>query len=639
MILCRALGPVEVSIEGGGAPAELLWRKHLALLIYLARSPKKARTREHLIGLLWNEKPEAAARHSLNEALGCIRRAAGEGAVDSDGGQIRLAPGAVELDTDRLEVLSSAHDWKGAAGLIAGEFLEGFGVPGASDFEDWLAAERALWRQRSVSVLVGYADDRLARGELGTAAEAATRALALDPGSDNAVCALMRSLALAGDRSGALTRYDSFALSLEASLSTKPDTETRALADRLRRERGWHRAGPGTTEHAVESRRTPLIGRERELARILEAWRGCRTDRHAACVVVLAEAGLGKTRLAEEVLSRARLEGAAVAAVRGVEADAGEPWSGVVGLARGGLLEAGGIPAAAPESLTALATRIPEWAERFAAAVRGIEALPLGRAFRDILRAASEEQPVLLVLDDAQWLDRDSLLAVGAALRDLAAAPFFVVMATTPTPPRDELDDLRTRLGRDLPGAAVELGPFSSEHLRALCRWALPSYSDSEIDRLARRVATDSAGLPLLAVELLHAVRLGLDFRDSPGAWPEPFRTLDQSLPGALPDAVVAAIRINFRRLSANAQRALIAVALVGGRVSAEVIGRGSSLSGKDLLSALDELEWSRWLTAEGRGYSFIARIMGDVVGRDMVTSGQRARILEAVRGEQQTGG
>jgi DNA-binding SARP family transcriptional activator len=638
MILCRTLGPVEVSVQGESAPAELLWRKHLALLIYLARSPKKARTREHLIGLFWNDKPEAAARHSLNEALRLIRRAVGDGAVETDGGQIRLSPEAVQLDTDQLEALSAARDWDGAAALIAGEFLEGFAVPDASDFEDWLAADRAMWRQRSVSVLNQYAEGLLTRGDLGTAAEAATRALMLDPGSDTAVRALMRSLALAGDRSSALTRYESFAKGLESSLHSQPDTETRALADRIRRERVWHRAGPSATREAAESRRAPLIGRERELALILNAWSSCRTERRAACAVVLGEAGLGKTRLAEEALSRARLEGAAVATVRGVEADATEPWSGVSGLARGGLLEAGGIPAAPPEALAAFVAGIPEWAERFAA-VRGVEPLPIGRAFREMLRAAGGEQPILLVLDDAQWLDRDSLLAVGAALRDLAASPLYVVITATPSPPREELDNLRSRLGRDLPGAAVNLSPFSTEHLRALCRWAFPVYSDGEIDRLVRRIATDSAGLPLLAFELVHAVRLGLDLRESPGAWPEPLRTLDQSLPGDLPDAVVAAIRINFRRLSGNAQRALTAAAVVGGRMPAELIGRGAGLAGDDLLAALDELEWSRWLTAEGRGYTFIARIMGEVVGRDMLTSGQRARILEALRGESHADG
>src|ERR1700704_4818830 len=61
VILCRTMGPVELSVDGGPAPPELLWRKHLALLVYLARSPR-GRTREHLVGLLWPEKPERDAR-------------------------------------------------------------------------------------------------------------------------------------------------------------------------------------------------------------------------------------------------------------------------------------------------------------------------------------------------------------------------------------------------------------------------------------------------------------------------------------------------------------------------------------------------------------------------------------------------
>jgi hypothetical protein len=77
-------------------------------------------------------------------------------------------------------------------------------------------------------------------------------------------------------------------------------------------------------------------------------------------------------------------------------------------------------------------------------------------------------------------------------------------------------------------------------------------------------VATDSAGLPLLAVELLRAVALGLDLGTIAGAWPEPLRTLDQSLPGDLPDAVVAAIRVAFRRLSPEAQRVLVSAAVLG---------------------------------------------------------------------------
>ncbi len=72
MISLKTLGPLEVRVDGHEAPRELLWRKNLALLIYLARSPDRRRTREHLVGVFWGDKPDSSARHSLNEALRVI---------------------------------------------------------------------------------------------------------------------------------------------------------------------------------------------------------------------------------------------------------------------------------------------------------------------------------------------------------------------------------------------------------------------------------------------------------------------------------------------------------------------------------------------------------------------------------------
>jgi hypothetical protein len=158
----------------------------------------------------------------------------------------------------------------------------------------------------------------------------------------------------------------------------------------------------------------------------------------------------------------------------------------------------------------------------------------------------------------------------------------------------------------------------------------LPGYEPVAIDRVTRRVATDSAGMPLLAVELLRAVALGLDFGTIKEAWPEPLHTLDQTLPGELPDAVVAAIRIGFRRLSPAAQRVLAAASVLGDLVPAPVLERAVSLGPDETAIALDELEWHRWLVAEPRGYSFVARIVRRVVERDMVTPGQRHRVLGA---------
>jgi DNA-binding SARP family transcriptional activator len=632
MISCQTLGPVGLSVDGGPAPPELLWRKHLALLVYLARSPR-GRTREHLVGLLWPEKPEAAARHSLNEAIRVLRRYLGESNVDTSAGQVRLGPEAVRLDVDRLEELAGAGEWEAAARLIAGEFLEGFAIAGASEFEDWLATERAAVRHRSVDVLVHYADGLLRAGLASEAVAVAVRALGLDPGSEHALRVTMRSLVLAGDRAGALARYDTFSDRLKREMGTSPDAETQALADRVRHERSVRpvlAASPG--EQSESEPRLPLVGREVELTRLVDAASAAWRERQACGLVLEGESGSGKTRLAEELLGRLRLDGLAVAAVRAVEADVEEEWSGVLALARSGLLLARGVGAAPPRALAAFSDAIPEWADRFPHLSPDGAPLSFGRALSEILRAATDEQPVALAVDDAQWLDRASLLALLAALRDLASAPLILLLSTDGHPPRVELDELRVRLGRDIPGLSLRLGPLDSADLRALTRRVLPGFTEVEIERVVRRVATDSAGVPLLVVELLRAVALGLDLRGSAGAWPEPYQTLDQTLPGDLPDAVVAAIKVGFRRLSPAAQRALTAAAVLADRVPLALLARVLGSSEKEVAAALDELEWHRWLVYDPRGYTFVARIVRQVVARDMLTPGQRQRVLEAAR-------
>jgi DNA-binding SARP family transcriptional activator len=85
VIDCALLGSVQVTMDGGPAPRALQWKKHLALLAYLACAPRRTRSRQHLIGLLWGDRDEARARHSLNEAARVLRRALGEDAVIGTG--------------------------------------------------------------------------------------------------------------------------------------------------------------------------------------------------------------------------------------------------------------------------------------------------------------------------------------------------------------------------------------------------------------------------------------------------------------------------------------------------------------------------------------------------------------------------
>lgn len=625
-IRARTLGVLELAADEGEVPPELHWRKNSALLVYLALSPHRTRTREHLCGLLWPDKPDRAARHSLNEALRTIRRSLGEGGLESDARQVRLSPDAVALDVEELEAALKEEAWDRAASLVGGTFLEGFGVPDASPFEDWLLAQREAWSTRSVHALTACADAQLAVGRVREAAELAARSRSLDPFSDLAAQVAVRAAALAGDRGEALAKFEAFARRLRDELGAEPAPETQRLADRVRRERTW-RLPPALESAAGAAHRIEFLGREREMRRLVEGWSRSRTGARAGLMLVEGEGGVGKTRLLEEIAGRARLDGATVAGIRAVPADREIEWSGLLGLCRGGMAEAPGVWETPPEALAALCAALPEWKERFGEAVGGAEPCPLPRAFSDLLRAATTDQPVLLFVDDAQWLDSASWGSLRLLLRDLERRP-LVLVAAADAGGKPVFDELASTLGPESDPVRVEVRRWDHDTCEELVATALPGYETDRRPRLARRILADSAGLPLLAVELAHAVRDGMELGDGEtgSVWLHTNRTLDDTLPGELPDAVRAAVRVRFRRLSAGARTLLAVASLAGERFDPSQVAERAGLSPRERDAALDELEWHRWLQAEPRGYSFVARIVRDIVSQDLLTPGQRRR-------------
>src|SRR5262245_60125689 len=210
MIRIQTLGTLDVSVNGAAAPPELLWKKNIALLLYLTRAPKRRCTREQIIGLLWPDKDDAAARQSVREAIRMVRHYVGEDRLTAAGDVIQLLDGAVDLDVDALERLVRQRAWSDATPLIQGRFLEGFKITDASGFEDWLQIERSHWNGRSLDALLGHAEERLHAGDELGAAEPIRKAQSIDPLSQRALRAALRRLANVGDTSGALSLFDAF---------------------------------------------------------------------------------------------------------------------------------------------------------------------------------------------------------------------------------------------------------------------------------------------------------------------------------------------------------------------------------------------------------------------------------------------
>ena len=630
MITLRTLGAVEIRVDDSDPPRELLWRKNVALLLYLARSPGHRRSREHLVGLLWGDKPDSAARHSLNEAMRVLRRMGDECLLDSVGDQVVLDDGTISLDVAELERRVAEQRWADAVELVRGSWMEGFAVPDCSSFEDWLSAERLHWNGVAISAMQAHGSTLLGRGDEAGAQGMARRALALDPFSDGAIRLLMEAAALRGERASALSIYEEFTRRLESELGIEPEPDTAALAGRVQQERTWKLPEEIPPED-VWARRVPLVGRERELETMVSSVRSSMTERQPAVIVCRGESGSGKTRLAEEVIARARLEGAAVASFRAVESDGSTDWSALLGLAAGGLLATEGAAVATPEALATLLAQTGWQDPALRDHAVGATPRPLPKAFTELALAAAELRPIVLWIDNAEHLDSATARALSGMLRDLSGEPCTLLLTLQGYPPQPQLDELRSRIGRDLSGAALKLEPFGSEGIEELTRMMIPDLDPSGVERLARRISVDSAGLPLFAVDLLNGVRLGLEIDQQP-TWPQPFRTMDQTYPGDLPDTVTAAIRIGFRRLSEPAQRVLSAASVLGERFESSQLVSATGLEAAAVTSALDELEWNRWATADAFGYSFVARIVRDVIARDMLTPGQRLRIQEAAQ-------
>lgn len=620
LIDLRVLGPVHVLVEGAPAPSELLWKKHLALLIYLALAERPV-SREHLVGLLWADKPDAAARHSLNEALRVLRRVMGAENIVGTGGQLTLTAGAVTLDTARFVEAETAGRWEEAAGLVVGPFLEGFGVSDASGFEDWLTAERARWSHRSATALTHHAQDLYRVGRLTEAIEVGTRALHISPHADAALGTVMRSLAVSGNRAAAIELHDRHSSAMREFLGSSPGRDIETLLARIRED---HLAHPAPATSTASPVALPLVGRTALLERLSTLGARIGRETHCGIGMVLGDEGCGKTRLLAEVASRLRLDGWTVLDTSAVPGDQTGAWGTFLALARRAATIPG-VGGAHPEAIRAFVERFDVWSEHY----RGIGAgssMAIEPALRDVLSASLEESPMVVVLDDAHWMDSESLRAISLWFREFAGRPLLCLLSATTSLVTEDIDYLRSRVGRDMEGEVVTLGPLSSADLGELVRIQLPKWSPVEVERLVRRLATDSAGIPLLATLLLSAVREGL--QPEGGAWPAPMQTLDQSLPMDLPDGVVAALRVRFHRLEADSRTLLGILGVVEGRLEEAEAADLTEWPLDRVHATFDALERSGWITGDTRGYAIAGRIVREVIGRDMVTPGQRRRIL-----------
>src|SRR2546421_7718226 len=490
----NVLGPPQVYHDGSRLTFAL--RKAEALLLYLAVEGGM-HPRSKLAALLWPDSEPHAARTALRNALTLLRSllatpdasASPHSHLLAEQDLLGLDPQApFELDLDvvqqayhqaqRLSTFPSQEPRAAlvtrvqqALALVRGPFLGGFWLREETGFDEWVQQQQQQWQVRLPLLLDRLSSWQEVGGELEPARVTLTRWLALDPLSEEACRRLMRVDLALGDPGAAGRVYATLRARLAEDLRVKPSAETLALAEQIRASTAARSGSSPARPAAVEGGPpgelvAPLVGRAGAFRQLVESFQQARGGQ-AQVVLVVGEAGIGKTRLASEWLSWARAQGAQVLSGQAFELGGRLPYQPLVEALRE-RLEAENAPEDLLEDLwlTELARLLPELRVRY-------PDLPLptqdeltakGRLFEAVARlfeALAQRAPLVLLLDDLQWVDEaslDLLRYLGHAWREHGSR--VLLLGTVRREGLEPKSQLVTYLGRDLTVSQVPLQPL-----------------------------------------------------------------------------------------------------------------------------------------------------------------------------------
>src|SRR6266699_2096825 len=659
LLRLNVLGPPEVFHDGSRLTFAL--RKAQALLLYLAVEGGMHQRRK-LDAFLWPDSEPHEARAALRNAIALLRRLLGDPETSPSQHThllnlhdlLSLDPHApVELDLDVV-----LHAWKEAhklsmvpseeqhaalvtlvqraLALVRGPFLDGFWLGEDAPFDAWREQQQRQWQVRLLLLLDRLSFWQEAAGEFEPARATLTRWVALDPLAEEACRRLMRISLARGDAAAALQVYASLQAHLAEALQITPSPETVALAEHSRTLAGRRSATVRST--TAESRPpselvAPLLGRSAAFRQLVGRFQQARAGQPQA-VLVIGEAGIGKTRLASECVAWSRAQGAEVLRGHAFEMGGRLPYQPLVDALRE-RLEAENAPEDLLEDvwLAALVRLLPELRVRYPdlPAPTEDELTAKGRLFEAVARlldALCQRAPLLLLVDDLQWADEaslDLLRYLGHSWKEHGNR--VLILGTVRSEELELNPQLSARLlnlERELPVTQVSLQPLSqaetlqliealvgeSEHGTVRSSSAGPGAPTSHVREtplvmLADFLFAQTRGQPLyllVTLKLLRERELLVSPLEADGTWRlEPTVGIaaaiaqERSRRELLPPSVRTLIQARLAKLTQPSRQLVMVSAVLGTQATAQhlwqVAELGSLSSGQGTHAGVEALE------------------------------------------------
>jgi DNA-binding SARP family transcriptional activator/predicted ATPase len=597
---------------------ELGSRKSRTLLKLLAVERPGLVPVDRIIDVLWAGHSPAAAEQNVASLVSRLRGVLGPGVVLGGRPGYRLAgPPEVGVDLDTAGRYCGQAERKLAASpaiaLAAAEQAIGLLSAGTAlaeeQYSSWVDPARDELRELLRRARLAAAEASLAAGEASAAVRHAEAATVADPLDETAHRWYMSACAAAGEPAKALVAYAALRERLAEELGADPAPETQELHVALLR------SGPSQPPHRspVPTRRAAatrpaLAGREAETAALRQAW-GRAVAGDPGLVMVIGEAGIGKTALAEDLAAEAAETGATVLRTRCYEAESSLFLQPIVEAM---------APAAARMTATALRELLGEHGPAAAALLPEVAALlgppPSWRGSPDMERRRSfqaaaafllglaERAPVLLVVDDLQYAGQSTVEFVHYLGRHMSGARLLAMVTV-----RAEHDH---RIGDALAPVAsrVEVGPLGPAAVGQLARAAGHG-------AMAGPISERTRGHTLFVVEVLRALTAGdagpaqaahgAQAIAAPGA---------QGVQTVLPESLLSAVQARVRQAGAATESLLRAASVLGAVIDPLTLGELLDLTPATSLEQCEQALQGRLLVVSGRDYEFANDLIREVM-------------------------
>src|SRR2546427_7809229 len=495
-----------------------------SLLAYLVLHRDAPQQRQHLAFLFWPDTTEAQARNNLRQLLHQLRQAfpAMEHFLSADTHMMHWHPVTpFHLDVAEFEQALTLADaatrrndqralraaLEQADNLYRGELLPGC-------YDEWILPERERLRQRHVQALEQLLRLFEGRGDTVTAIRYAQRLLGLNPLSEDLYRRLMRLFALNNDRASALHVYHTCVTTLQRELGVDPDPATREAYERLMQ----HETAviPARAQQTLLAATPTLIGRKQEWEALQEVWHAASTG-EPRFVLVTGEAGIGKSRLTEEFLLWASQQGAVTAKTRSYAAEGQLSLAPVTDWLRSAGLRAQ-LRQLDAVWLTEVARILPELFAEQPGLPHYESVTEYGqrqRFFEALARAILvTSQPLLLLIDDLQWCDQETLEWLHFLLRFDPMARLLVVGCAREEelPPHNPLRNFLLHLRTTAAVTEIALQPLDAAETAKLA--GAGANRELDLDE-GLHLYHETGGYPLFGVENVRA-DLGRVFASPP---------------------------------------------------------------------------------------------------------------------------